>query len=342
MTKAGRILAEGILTLLAGAALLLAAPGAWAQYPTKPIRIVVPFPPGGGVDIVARAVGEKLSPRLGQAVVVENKPGAGTTIGGETLVKSAPDGHTLLIGPIGSQAIAFLTYKNIPYDIRRDFAPVTRIGDGLIALIVPAGSRANSVRELVAMAKAKPGHLTFASSGTGALIHLTGEMFKQAAGIEMTHIPYKGTTQILPDLLDGRIDMALDSVPAYLPHLKSGKVRALALASAKRSPTMPELPTMAEAGVPGYEATLWLSISGPAGMPAPIVQQLSAEIAKALKDPELQTKFREAGVEADARQARSSCAICAPRTRSGARWCATRGRPFSSRSALALGEAELC
>ena len=283
--------------ILYGALAALISSAASAQYPTKPIRIVVPFPPGGGVDIVARAVGEKLAPRLGQSVVIENKPGAGTTIGGDAVAKSAPDGHTLLIGPIGSQAIAFLTYKNISYDIRRDFAPVTRIGDGIIALIVPVGSRANSVRELVALAKAKPGHLTFASSGTGALIHLTGEMFKQAAGIDLTHVPYKGTTQIIPDLLDGRIDMALDSLPAYLPHLKSAKVRALAIASTKRSPMMPELPTMAEAGVPGVIAMTDYALYAPAGTPKEVIGLLNREMQAVLQMPDLQAKLAAQGIE---------------------------------------------
>ena len=275
----------------------LAPSAASAQYPSKPVRIVVPFPPGGGVDIVARAVGEKLAPRLGQPVVIENKPGAGTTIGAEAVAKSAPDGHTLLLGPIGSQAIALLTYKNLSFDLRRDFAPVTRIGDGIIALVVPANSRATSVKELVALAKARPGHLTFASSGTGALIHLTGEMFRQAAGIDMTHIPYKGTTQIIPDLLDGRIDMALDSLPAYLPHLKSAKVRALAIASTKRSPMMPDLPTMAEAGVPGVVAMTDYALYAPAGTPKEVVALLNREMQAVLQMADLQAKLATQGIE---------------------------------------------
>ena len=230
LTRVTRVLCG----LLAGGALLVAATGASAQYPTKPVRIVVPFPPGGGVDIVARAVGEKLAPRLGQAVVIENKPGAGTTIGGETVAKSAPDGHTLLLGPIGSQAIAFLTYKNISYDIRRDFAPVTRIGDGIIALVVPVSSRASSVKELVALAKAKPGHLTFASSGTGALIHLTGEMFKQAAGIDFMLIQYKGGAAAMLAVAGGEVASTFSTLPVALPVVAAGKVKALAIASGKR------------------------------------------------------------------------------------------------------------
>jgi tripartite-type tricarboxylate transporter receptor subunit TctC len=177
--------------LFAGMLLVAAFPAAAQQYPARPIRFIAPFPPGGGVDIVARAMAEKLSPRLGQAIVVENKPGAGTTIGTEAAAKSAPDGYTILIGPIGSQAIVHHMYPKRGFDIRRDFAPVSRIGYGTIVFVVPHSSRASSVSQFVALAKASPGRLTFASSGTGALIHLTGEMFKQAAGIDLTHVPYK-------------------------------------------------------------------------------------------------------------------------------------------------------
>ncbi len=282
---------------LAGGVLMLAALNAAAQYPSKPVRFVVPFPPGGGVDIVARAVGEKLAPRLGQPVVIDNKPGAGTTIGSDAVAKSAPDGHTLLLGPIGSQAIVLMTYKNLAYDVRRDFAPVTRIGYGTIVLVVPQGSPAGSVKELVALAKARPGRLTFASSGTGALIHLTGEMFKQAAGIDLTHIPYKGTTQILPDLLDGRVDMALDSLPAYLPHIRSGKVRALAIASTQRSAMMPELPTMAEAGTPGVVAATDYALYAPAGTPKDVVALLNREMQAVLQLADLRAKLAAQGIE---------------------------------------------
>ena len=276
---------------------MLAPPLAGAQYPARAIKFIVPFPPGGGVDIVARALGEKLSPRLGQPVVVDNKPGAGMTIGTDAAAKSAPDGHTLLVGPIGSQAIVRATYSKLAFDIQRDFTPVLRVGFGTIALVVPQALPARSVQELVALAKANPGRLTFASSGTGALIHLTGEMFKQAAGIDMTHVPYKGSTQILPDLLDGRIDMALDSLPAYMTHLKSGRLRALAVASRERSRVLPELPTMAEAGVPGVVSQTDYAVYAPAGTPREIVLLLNREINAVLQMDDLRAKLGAQGIE---------------------------------------------
>src|SRR5918992_3312418 len=262
----------------AAVALLLAAPALAQSYPAKAIRFIAPFPPGGGVDTVGRAVGENPPPRRGQPIVVENKPGAGTTIGTEAAAKSAPDGYTLLIGPIGSQAIVHHMYPKRGFDIRRDFAPVSRIGYGMIVFVVPQNSRAGTVRDFVALARASPGKYTFASSGTGALIHLTGEMFKQAAGIDITHVPYKGTTQIIPDLLDGRVDMALDSLPAYLPHLKSGRLRALAVASRERSKLMPELPTMAEEGVPGVVSATDYALYAPAGTSNDIIARLNREV----------------------------------------------------------------
>ena len=282
-----------LLALVAGL-----APSAGAQsYPARPIRFVVPFPPGGGVDIVARSIGEKLSQRLGQPVVIDNKPGAGTTIGTDAAAKSAADGYTFLVGPIGGQAIVLLMHKKLSFDIRRDFAPVTRIGYGTVALIVPASSKAKSVADLVALAKASPGKMTYASSGVGALIHLTGEMFTQAAGVTMTHVPYKGTTQILPDLLDGRVDMALDSLPAYLPHLKSGKVRALAVAARKRSAQLPEQPTLIESGLSGVVSATDYALFAPARTPADVIALLNRETNAVLQMPDLRAKLLAQGIE---------------------------------------------
>ena len=283
------------------AALLAASAAAFAQpYPNKTIRIVVPFPPGGGVDIVGRSLAEKFQASLKQTVIVDNKPGAGTTIGTEAVAKAAPDGYTLLVGPIGGQAIVGLMLTKIAFDMRKDFAPVSRVGYGTVAFVVPAGSPAKSVQEFVALAKAQPGRLTFASSGTGALIHLTGEMFKLAAAINLTHVPYKGTTQILPDILDGRVDMALDSLPAYLPHLKSGKLRALAVASRTRSSVVPELPTMGEVGYPGVISATDYAVFAPAGTPKDVITLLNREVAAALQAPDLRAKFATLGIEPSA------------------------------------------
>ena len=273
-------------------ALLLVATSAQAQpFPSHALRFVVPFPPGGGMDIVARTVGEKLAPRLGQPVVIDNKPGAGTMIGTDAVAKSAPDGYTLLVSGIASQAIVHHMHPKRSFDMQRDFAPVARIGDGTIAFVVPQSSRANSVRDFVALARQNPGKMTFASSGVGGIIHLTGEMFKQAAGIDLVHVPYKGTTQILPDILDGRVDLALDSVPAYLPHIQSGKVRVFAVASRTRSALLPDLPTMAEAGVPGVVAATDYALYAPAGTPREIVLRLYRDTAAVLENPDLRAKL---------------------------------------------------
>jgi tripartite-type tricarboxylate transporter receptor subunit TctC len=278
--------------------LFLLAGQAWSQpYPSRPIRFIVPFPPGGGVDIVARAVGEKLSPRLGQPIVIDNKPGAGTTIGTAAAAQSAPDGYTLLVSGIASQAIVHYMHPKRSFDMQRDFAPVARIADGTIAFVVPQSSPAKSVQDFVALARANPGRLTFASSGVGGLIHLTGEMFKQAAGIDLTHVPYKGTTQILPDLLDARVDLALDSLPAYLPHIQSGKVRVFAVASRERSSLLPQLPTMAEAGVPGVVSATDYALYAPAGTRRDIVMRLYRETAAVLEMAEVRAKFATQGIE---------------------------------------------
>ncbi len=281
------------------AALLLIASGIAQsqQYPSRPIRFIVPFPPGGGVDIVARAVGEKLAPRLGQPVVIDNKPGAGTTIGTAAAAQSAPDGYTLLVSGIGSQAIVHHMHPKRSFDMQRDFVPVARIADGTIAFVVPQSSPAKSVQDFVALAKANPGKFTFASSGVGGLIHLTGEMFKQAAAIDLTHVPYKGTTQILPDILDARVDLALDSLPAYLPHIQSGKVRVFAVASRSRSSLLPELPTMAEAGVPGVVSATDYALFAPAGTRRDIVMRLYRETAAVLEMAEVRAKLATQGIE---------------------------------------------
>ena len=276
--------------------MITAGPAA-AQYPTKPIRVIASYPPGGGVDIVARTLSEKLSARLGQSLVVDNRPGAGTIIGTELAAKSPPDGHTLLVGPIGAALIAQIYYRTQAFDIRRDFAFISKIGFGTMVLVVPPSLGVTSVKELIALAKAKPGQLTFASSGTGANIHLSGEMFKQRAGINIVHVPYKGTTQLLPDLIEGRVSMALDSMPAHLPHIKSGRLRALAVASLKRSAQLPDVPTISEAALPGFQANTDYALYAPAGTPNEIVARLNRETIAALEQPDLRAKLAALGIE---------------------------------------------
>jgi tripartite-type tricarboxylate transporter receptor subunit TctC len=230
-------------------------------------------------------------------VVIDNKPGAGTTIGTDAAAKSAPDGYTVLVSGIASQAIVHHMHPKRTFDMQRDFAPVARIADGTIAFVVPASSKASSVQDFVAMAKANPGKLTYASSGVGGIIHLTGEMFKQAAGIDLTHVPYKGTTQILPDILDGRVDLALDSLPAYLPHIPSGKVKVFAVASRRRSALLPDLPTMAEAGVPGVVSATDYALFAPAATRRDIVMRLYRETAAVLEMADLRAKLAAQSIE---------------------------------------------
>lgn len=276
---------------------VFAIPNAFAQnYPNRPIKLIAPYPAGGGVDAVARLLGEKLSARLNQAIVVDNKPGAAGTIGADALAKSPADGYTLMLGSITDYAIAPHVHKSLGFDLRKDFAPIAELGYGTVVLVVNADFAARNVKELIAMAKAKPGDLSFASSGLGGLQHLNGEMFKQMAGVDLVHVPYKGSTQLLPDLLAGRVPMAFDSLPPHLPHIKSGKVRALAVASAARSSAIPDVPTMAEAGINGYESATNYTLFAPAGTSKDIVSMLNKEVNLILKTPEVREKLTSLGI----------------------------------------------
>ncbi len=267
-------------------------------YPAKPIKIIVPFPAGGATDILTRVVAEKLSARIGQAIVVDNKPGAGANIGADAAAKSPADGYTLLMGSVASHAISVSYYKTLAYDFRRDLAPISMVGTVPSVLVVTTSIPAKTVPELIAYAKANPGKLNFASSGTGALIHLTGEMFKQMAGIDMVHVPYKGTALFLPDLIDGRISMSLDSLPPHLPHIRSGKLRALGVTSSKRSPLLPDVPTIAEAALPGFEAIAPYALFAPTGTPPEIIAYLNREVNAVLAQPETRDKLAEQGIDA--------------------------------------------
>jgi len=277
---------------------LVAALAAAQTYPTKPIRLVVPFPPGGATDILARDVAQKLTEAWGQSVIVDNRPGAGGNIGSELVAKSAPDGYTLEMGTVGTHAINASLYAKMPYDHVKDFTPVILVAGVPNVLVVNPSLPANSVAELIAYAKANPGKLNFASSGNGTSIHLSGELFKVMAGVQITHIPYKGSAPALQDLVGGQVQMMFDNLPPSLPQIKAGKLRALAVTSAARASALPDVPTLAESGLPGFEASSWFGILAPAGTPAPIVAKLNAEIARYLATPEAKEKLAKQGANA--------------------------------------------
>lgn len=272
----------------AAAGLLAGAPFfAWAQsgtWPTKPIRLVIPYPPGGLADSFARALADGLGERLKQQVIVDNKPGASLIIGTNTVAKSPPDGYTILLGSVSSLAINTGAFKSLPYDPVKDFAPVSIAFRTPLFLMVSQALPVANVRELVTYAKANPTALSYASLGHGSSLHLSGELFKSLAGIEVAHIPYKGTTTAFPDLMTGRVSMMFDG-GALLPQAREGKVKMLAVTSAKRLPGMPDVPTMAESGVTGYEMDFWFGIVAPAGTPAPIAERLAREMSEIQKQP---------------------------------------------------------
>ena len=289
-----RRIASGALA----AALVALAATAFAQtWPSRPVRMVVPLSPGGFADVPARIISPRLSTALGHQVFVENKPGAGGTIGTEFVAKSRPDGYTLLFTGTPHVISAWL-YKNLPFDSLKDFAPVVLVASGPYVVVVNPQLPVGSVRELIAAAKAQPGKIDFASSGNGSAQHLVGALFGTMAGIDLNHVPYKGSGPAMQDLLSGQVKVSFAGIPNVMPHVKAGRLRALAVTTPQRSPDLPDVPTVAEAGVPGYEATLWLNISAPASTPAEIVNRLYTETAKVLQDPEVQQGFRAAGVEA--------------------------------------------
>ncbi len=268
------------------------------SYPSRPVRLVVPLSPGGFADTPTRMLAPRLSEQLGRQFFVENKPGAGGTIGADFVAKSAPDGYTLLVTGTPHVISAHL-YKKLPYDALRDFTHIALIASGPYALVVnPQKLPVISVKELITAARAQPGKIDFASSGNGSAQHLVGALFNSMAGIDLNHVPYKGSGPAMQDLVAGQVGVSFAGVPNVLGHVRSGRLRALGVTTATRWSELPDVPTLAEAGVPGYEATLWLNVSGPAGMPADIVQRLNNEIAKALKDPEVQNNFRTGGVDA--------------------------------------------
>jgi tripartite-type tricarboxylate transporter receptor subunit TctC len=285
--------------LFLGSVLLSAAAIAFAQaYPAKPIKLIVPFPPAGSTDLSARAVAGQLGERLGQPVVIENKPGAGGNIGGDLAAKAAPDGYTLFVGTVGTNAINAGLYSKMPFDHLKDFAPVILLSKTSNVLVVNPSLPVNSVQDLVRLAKSKPNEVTFASSGVGTSIHMSGELFKSMAGVQMTHVPYKGSGPMLIDIMSGQVNLAFDNVSAALPHIKSGRLKPIATTGTVRPPSLPDLPTMQEAGLAGYDSTSWNAIFVPAGTPKPIIDRLNKELDAILNSAETKKFFLDQGAEA--------------------------------------------
>ena len=289
-----RTLAKGALALAAAA--LLAQLAAAQAFPSKPIKIIVPYSPGGTTDLLARLVGQKLSERLGQPVVVDNKPGANGMIGSDLVAKSPADGYTLGIASPGSHAANASLYKTMTYDTVNDFTPVTLAVQAPFLLVVHPSLNVGSVKELIAAAKAKPGEISYASGGSGSSQHLAMELFKSMAGIDMTHVPYKGSAASYPDLIGGTVKAEMDVLPTSLPHVKGGRLKVLATGSAKRLALLPDVPTIAESGVPGYESNSWYGFVAPARLPRAVLDRLNAEIVRALREPDVIEKLTTAGV----------------------------------------------
>lgn len=266
-------------------------------YPSKPIRIVAPFPPGGPADILSRIIGHKLSQSWGQQVIVDNRPGAGGNIGADLVAKAAPDGYTLLLGFVGTHAINASLYAKMPYDNVKDFEPVSQIAAVTIVLVVHPSVPASSIKELIELAKSKPGQLTFGSPGNGTPQHLAGQLFNTMAGVDMQHVPYKGAVPALTDLLGGQVSMIFSSMPPALPLVKTGKIRALGVTSATRSSAAPLIPTITESGLPGFEVNNWYGILAPRGTPKEIVSKLNAEIVKILNMPDVKESLAVQGAE---------------------------------------------
>jgi tripartite-type tricarboxylate transporter receptor subunit TctC len=285
------------LTLVAGSALAAAAEGPAATYPDKPIRIIVAYTPAGATDILARAVGQKMTEAWGQPVIVENRPGANGNIGTEVAAKATPDGYTLLMVTAGTHGVNPGLYRKLSWDAVRDFAPVSLVAMVPNIMVVNPSLPVKSVNEFIAYAKANPGKLSYGSPGLGSTAHMSVELFKTMTGTDMLHVPYKGSAGVMQDVIAGQIAVTIDNMPVYLPQVKAGKLRALAVSPAKRSPAVPDLPTIAEAGVPGYDATAWFGLVAPAGVPRPIVAKLAGETQRILRLPDVAERLSGLGAE---------------------------------------------
>ncbi len=279
-------------------ALLALLPGfIWAQsYPSKPIRIVVPFPAGGATDLFARVLSQKLGEKLGSSVVVENRPGAGGTIGADLVAKGSPDGYSLLLATSSTHSIGPSLNPRMPYDAVRDFTPIVHVGNAPSIMLVPNSSPATSVQAWIELAKKNPGKLNYASSGNGTIVHLTAELFKSQAGLFIVHIPYKGTALAIPDLTSGKLDVMFDSLPTGLPHVRDGRLRALGVTTSKRSPLAPDLPAIADV-LPGFESNTWFGLYGPKGLPADVQLKINTAVNQALVEVDIKDKLARLGIE---------------------------------------------
>lgn len=294
-----RAFTAGTLSLAAVLAggLAVATPAAAQNYPTRPITIIVPFPAGGTTDILARIVGQGLSKELGQPVVIDNRAGAGGNIGAALAARAPADGYTLFMGTVGTHAINAALYKNMPYDHIKDFQPLSRVAMVPNLLVAHPSQPFKTVKELIAYAKANPGKLNFASSGNGTSIHLSGELFKSMTGIDMVHVPFRGSAPAVAALLGGQTAIMFDNMPSVIQHVRAGRLRPIAVTTAKRSPELPDVPTIAEAGVPGYGATSWFGMFTTAGTPAPVVSKVHGALMKVLADPEVKKQIAGQGAE---------------------------------------------
>ena len=287
----------GLKTLAAAALLASGMGSALAQgaFPDKPLTMIVPFSAGGTTDILARIVGQALGQELGQSIIIENKPGAGGNIGAQQAARSKADGYTLFMGTVGTHAINQTLYKKLPYDPVKDFAPLSRVATVPNLLVAHPSRPYKTVQELIDFAKKNPGEVTYGSPGSGASPHVSGALFQSMTGAEITHIPYKGSAPAVSDLLGNQIAIMFDNMPSAIQHVRSGKLRPIAVTTAKRSPELPDVPTIAEAGVPGYEATSWFGLWAPAATPAPVLEKLHSSLAKVLKDPVVVKKIADQG-----------------------------------------------
>jgi tripartite-type tricarboxylate transporter receptor subunit TctC len=286
-----------ISTCLAAPVALISTSTSFGQaYPNKPVRMIVPFPAGGATDVLARALSIKLGEKLGQNVVVENRPGAGGTIGSQAVAQAAPDGYTILLATSSTHSIGPVINPKIPYDAQADFTALGQVASSPNIVLVPLSSPAKTMRELIDLAKKNPGKLNYASSGNGTIVHLTSELFKAQSGTFIVHIPYRGTALAIPDLISGKVDLLFDSLVSGLPHVKDGKLRGLAVTSDKRTPLAPDLPTVADA-LPGFESVTWFGLYGPKAMPADVVQKLNSSLNAALADGDVKERFARLGAE---------------------------------------------